>query len=555
MTLARFLLRLLLATTAPGVRAATLADCSEPALATAVAAGGEVTFACDGTIALNSPLVITQQVTLDGAGRAVTLSGRGFNRLFLVRTNGSLTLRRLALINGWTTNYYGGAISNAGVLALEQCLLSNHTAQVLSLSAWSAYGGAIYSARGAVVLTQCRLVNNTARGTDDVQGFSISGGSGRGGAILLENGELRLTNCVLANNLAKAGHGGTNTFGGYPGGQAGGGAVYARTGSVVITGCLFTGNRVESGAGGRNRDGEFAIGGAVAVVDDLPATIEASTFIGNSVLGGDGWKTSQPYGRGGDASGGAVYRVPFRTVISNCTFVANRATGGSTAPNAFQTFGQGRGGAVSGFGLIAFSTIVSNSVASGVGCIYLPTGSGTQVGQARGCIYAWNSNASNIEQTIDLGYNLSTDSRQFTNTTSITNTDPRLGPLADNGGPGPTMALLPGSQALDAIPSGTAGLAPADARGVARPAGGGGDIGAFELGPALAPSLSARTTGGEIWITFAGEAGRQYRVLYSENLQAWQTNRSTTLATNGVLSLRLPLGADERRFFRLETTP
>ncbi len=537
--MARFLLCLQLVTAAPGLRAATLADCSESALAAAVAAGGEVTFACDGILPLNSPLVITQQVTLDGAGRAVTLSGRGLNRLFLVRTNGSLTLRRLSLINGWATNAYGGAISNAGVLTLEQCVLSNHTAQYLSLSAWSAYGGAIYSARGAVALTQCRLANNTARGTDDVQGGGIFGGSSRGGAILLENGELRMTNCVLANNLAKAGHGGTN-ISGYPGGQAGGGAVYARTGSVVITGCVFTGNRVVSGAGGRNRNAEFAFGGAVAVVDDLPATIEASAFIGNSVLGGEGWKTSQPYGFGGDASGGAVYRVPFRTVITNCTFVANRASGGSTAPAASSPYGQGRGGAVTGFGVIAFSTIVSNSVASGVGCYLPPTGSGTQVGQARGCIYAWNTNASNIELTIDLGYNVSTDTRQFTNSTSITNVNPQLGPLADNGGPVWTMALLPGSPALDAIPAGTAGIALADARAVARPAGGGCDIGAFELGPAAAPALSARTTGGVFQVTFTGEAGRFYQLLWSENLAEWGTNASVTMGTNGAVRFEAP---------------
>ncbi len=58
-------------------------------------------------------------------------------------------------------------------------------------------------------------------------------------------------------------------------------------------------------------------------------------------------------------------------------------------------------------------------------------------------------------------------------------TDPRLGPLADNGGPTLTLALLTGSPAIDA------GLdCPAvDQRGVARPQGPGCDIGAFELVP------------------------------------------------------------------------
>ena len=57
--------------------------------------------------------------------------------------------------------------------------------------------------------------------------------------------------------------------------------------------------------------------------------------------------------------------------------------------------------------------------------------------------------------------------------------DPRLGPLQDNGGPTWTMALLPGSPAIEA------GVAVpgviADQRGVSRPQGRAVDIGAFEL--------------------------------------------------------------------------
>jgi hypothetical protein len=64
--------------------------------------------------------------------------------------------------------------------------------------------------------------------------------------------------------------------------------------------------------------------------------------------------------------------------------------------------------------------------------------------------------------------------------------DPRLGPLQDNGGPTPTMALLPGSPAID---TGDAGFFPAtDQRGFPRPQDGNddglavSDIGAFEAG-------------------------------------------------------------------------
>jgi hypothetical protein len=70
--------------------------------------------------------------------------------------------------------------------------------------------------------------------------------------------------------------------------------------------------------------------------------------------------------------------------------------------------------------------------------------------------------------------------------------DPLLGPLSDNGGFAPTMPLLVGSPAIDAIPVGAVGannagtqLCPAsgstDERSVSRPQGSGCDIGAVEF--------------------------------------------------------------------------
>src|SRR5438045_8503037 len=64
-------------------------------------------------------------------------------------------------------------------------------------------------------------------------------------------------------------------------------------------------------------------------------------------------------------------------------------------------------------------------------------------------------------------------------TITVTNTDPLLGPLADNGGPTRTHALLPGSPAINA---GNSSGAPAtDQRGAGRV--GPVDIGAYEFVP------------------------------------------------------------------------
>jgi hypothetical protein len=79
------------------------------------------------------------------------------------------------------------------------------------------------------------------------------------------------------------------------------------------------------------------------------------------------------------------------------------------------------------------------------------------------------------------GYNIGTG---FAHTGTDMYGDPVLGPLMDNGGPTPTMALLAGSPAIDAIPAGVNGCGTTittDQRDVSRPRILGCDIGAFEL--------------------------------------------------------------------------
>jgi len=80
------------------------------------------------------------------------------------------------------------------------------------------------------------------------------------------------------------------------------------------------------------------------------------------------------------------------------------------------------------------------------------------------------------------GYNLEGGtSCGCTEATDQQDTDPMLGPLADNGGPTLTHALLPGSPALDVIP--WPGAPATDQRGFLRPypVGGLADIGAVEM--------------------------------------------------------------------------
>ena len=92
--------------------------------------------------------------------------------------------------------------------------------------------------------------------------------------------------------------------------------------------------------------------------------------------------------------------------------------------------------------------------------------------------------------------------------TLATPVDPMLGPLADNGGPTPTHALLPGSPAVDAAPDQGE---TEDQRDVPRPQGADHDVGAFEYaGPTdllatKVDSMDPVALGGSFSYTLAAE--------------------------------------------------
>ena len=133
---------------------------------------------------------------------------------------------------------------------------------------------------------------------------------------------------------------------------------------------------------------------------------------------------------------------------------------------------------------IIHSTIVSNTASDGA--IYINDGvsrlnlsnsivANNQDGNCHGFLPV--SSGHNLESANDCGLNDPTD---------ISNDDPRLGLLQDNGGNTFTHALLLGSPAIDA---GDSSLT-TDQRGMARPQGSNADIGAFE---AIQYSLTVHT--------------------------------------------------------------
>jgi hypothetical protein len=129
---------------------------------------------------------------------------------------------------------------------------------------------------------------------------------------------------------------------------------------------------------------------------------------------------------------------------------------------------------------LASAQIVTDSIVAAKGSVF-----SSQAG--------WNCSSS---VSVSRGYNLDSDgSCGFVDPTDQSGIDPLLGPLQDNGGSTPTHALLPGSPALNAIPTAACTwdddadpLTPevpllTDQRGIDRPQGSGCDIGAFERVP------------------------------------------------------------------------
>src|ERR1039457_3877799 len=139
----------------------TVTSCTEASLRAAMAGGGTVTFACDGTITLTNTLSTAVNTLLDGSGHQITISGNHAVPLFYVGTDVTLTLSNLTIADGYSV----GAFATSGAGPGDPALVGR--------------GGAIYN-DGNLLLEHCVFTNNQALGGDVFLGY---GGSGQGGAI------------------------------------------------------------------------------------------------------------------------------------------------------------------------------------------------------------------------------------------------------------------------------------------------------------------------------------------------------------------------------------
>ncbi|MDQ6948176.1 MAG: hypothetical protein M3256_18395, partial [Actinomycetota bacterium] len=251
-----------------------------------------------------------------------------------------------------------------------------------------------------------------------------------------------------------------------------------------------------------------------------------SAITGNSVVGVP--NTSGAYESDG-AQGGGIFSVT-SLVLRGTTISGNWALAEDPTPGA-HTFANGGGIFVLGNGIdqsFTNSTICGNRlavlpgppsevVAQGGGIFSALRGqpgeatatnltvtgnSGADIGSGVGdggdfkftnSIIAGNTGAPQCRGGHSGPYNLDDDGSCFSAATSI-HANPLLGPLADNGGPTMTHALLAGSPAIDAVGAGCPPPA-TDQRGVTRPQGPTCDIGAFEAAAGV-PRPTTTTTFG-----------------------------------------------------------
>jgi hypothetical protein len=300
--------------------------------------------------------------------------------------------------------------------------------------------------------------------TVTIAGLTIANGragyySGDFGGGIYNAGTLTVSNSTITGNSA----------------FLAGGGIY-NCGTLTVVGSTLTGNECnpsESGIGWGDGPPP-TLGGGIDNDAAGTATVSNSTISGNSADPGHG---------GGISNEGALE-------LRNSTVAHNTAFAGffdwDTSP---------RGGGIANRGTLAVTscTVAYNRVEAYSlyyldGCGGISTIDPHAVLYLRNTIVAGNDaldHASGYSRPSDLqgilsssGYNLIGNSAGVTafDPTDLLNVDARLGPLQDGGGPTRTMALLPGSPALNA--GDPAELGTADQRGVART--GGVNIGAYQ---------------------------------------------------------------------------
>lgn len=259
------------------------------------------------------------------------------------------------------------------------------------------------------------------------------------------------------------------------------GAFFTLGGGILNGGTLTLNNSAVRNNTGVTLD---VFGGGIFNAGTM--TLNDSTVNDNTAVSGGGirnagtlaLKRSTVSGNSSGASGGGIANTGTLTI-------ENSIVSGNTG-----FFGGGIDNFIAGTLSSASSTVTGNSAVFGGGIVNsgLLTLKNTIVGKNS----ASGSGGDCAGTPASAGNNLDSDqSCGLAGPGDISGVDPRLGPLADNGGPTKTHALLGGSLAINA---GSGDCPPpfTDQRGVARSQGAACDIGSFERVLPLAAAIDIK---------------------------------------------------------------
>jgi hypothetical protein len=463
-SLALAIAALLLLVAAPAQAAPTVSNTNDSGpgslrQAIADAAPGETIEVPAGTYTLTSNhLSVSKALTIAGAGQEDTvLRSVGGHRIFSVASKSPLILRDLS-ISGTTIT---GSIIQGGLIAAGETSLTFERVAI-SNNHINADGGA-----------------------------GQNGGIVQSGLITSSNGELTMIESRISGNRISA-MGAAGKSGGII--QAG---LVLSSGGTTLRGTSIEGNTVDARGGQdpakEGQSGGIIQGGGLLVSQTgaLATTIEASTFAGNLIDASAG-----AGGNGGTIQGGIALTSNDKGVytLRNVTIASNVARSRGVADGTIQGGVAILGSSGAGTKSILSSTIAGNAVESGAtsATSLITTGKSTfgNTIVADGSAQTFANCSANPEVT-SLGFNIdSLDQCGFKAAGDKVNADPRLGPLAANGGPTLTRAPLLDSPAVD---QGAGFGLTVDQRGLTRPidlpavpnsavAGAdGSDIGAVEL--------------------------------------------------------------------------
>ena len=467
----------------------------------------------------------------------VTITGSTLQNNQSQRRGGAITADNVTItggssvrLNSATTE--GGAIHADGNVTVTNSTVSENTA--------TTHGGAIHAGGNVTVTGISTMSDNTANGdggaifsigstevtNSTLANNSTTGDNHRGGAIHSTSGAVTISQSTLSGNSTA-------------GSDADGGAIFAISGTVTISQSTLSGNSTA---------GSSADGGAIHSITGA-LTISESTLSGNSTAGSS-------------ADGGAIYANTGAVSISQSTLSGNSTTGANA-----------EGGAIfadTGALTISQSTLTLNDAKQSVGGAIFSFSSPVTITNS---IVAGNTDLSGTapdvrkSPNVDDAFIVTSSLIGRNNGTGLTATvgttpgangnliggdnagaaiNPQLGPLANNGGPTQTHALLSTSPAIDRGSNSLANDFFNDQRGnpFLRTSGDKVDMGAYERQTVAVLSLIVDTNQDENDGNYsAGDLSRREAIgLANGSIGTNTITFAASLFTGGLASTVLRLG-------------